>query len=905
MEIQTRVDGFRARVLIDFYFENDKDQQYEGTFKLRLPNGASPYFLAFGQSRFESVQQVKAPAKASFSPQGIMEERAQAWIEPKEARMVPRVTAARAYTETVHRRVDPALMEWAGAGVFNARIFPIQPRKLHRIVVGYDMNLSAIGDDLELRLPIPAGIPSASVDIDAQSSGKKPIVLSPRAEVVKLADRLLSHLENVSGEVVTLRVPGAAAASSISGSDAKTGSYFAARAVPNLPNTAGNQSPTRAVFAVDTSLSSNPDKFNVWLALLEATLNNNRDNISEFAVLFFNIDSHWYRPRFLKNSASNVEAMMTYARSLALEGATDLSTALSEATKPDWLHNNALPWSVFLLSDGAVTWGESEAFAMASKLAAPTVNALYAYRTGLSGSDNDMLDHLAREGGGAVFSVVGESEVQSASTAHTTRPWQIESVQIAGASDVLIAGRPRALFSGQRLLIAGRGKLEKGAYAELALRQGRAARILKVPLGQNVESPLAARAYGQLAVGQLEDFLGSTQGFAEAYARHFRVTGKTTSLLMLESEADYQRFGIQPQDDAGTVEQTRVSTLLANAIDQLASLLGDAKVSFLHANKRSLSADLATILQALPSRAFDVRPGQLSIKEHRKSSLPQAIVDQLARGKADYDALSVEAERRRQKLSASDGLKALSSLIELNPGDGVLARDVGFQAMEWGLPGHAYHLFRRVAHTRPYEPQSLWAMALALREAGKNDLALAYFELVLAGTWDARFGPFKRIVKLDYLHFLRERGKSLHPQMANLANKRLEELGASFGVETADLLVTIMWNTDNTDVDLHVVEPSGEEAYYSHPNTRSGGKLSQDVTQGYGPELFIHKRAPRGTYTVRAKYFASDSNRASARTKVYANVYQGWGSPQERVQRQVVTLEYGKEMHDIAKIKIP
>ena len=44
---------------------------------------------------------------------------------------------------------------------------------------------------------------------------------------------------------------------------------------------------SRAVFLVDTSLSSRPEKFNVWLDLLKATLQNNRKDLKQFAVLFF------------------------------------------------------------------------------------------------------------------------------------------------------------------------------------------------------------------------------------------------------------------------------------------------------------------------------------------------------------------------------------------------------------------------------------------------------------------------------------------------------------------------------------------------------------------------------------------------------------------------------------------
>ena len=42
------------------------------------------------------------------------------------------------------------------------------------------------------------------------------------------------------------------------------------------------------------------------------------------------------------------------------------------------------------------------------------------------------------------------------------------------------------------------------------------------------------------------------------------------------------------------------------------------------------------------------------------------------------------------------------------------------------------------------------------------------------------------------------------------------------------------WDADLTDMDLHVIEPSGEEAYYSHNRTRIGGMVSRDFTAGYG-----------------------------------------------------------------------
>src|SRR5206468_1465663 len=84
---------------------------------------------------------------------------------------------------------------------------------------------------------------------------------------------------------------------------------------------------------------------------------------------------------------------------------------------------------------------------------------LFAYSTGLAGTDTSTLVHLARDSGGAVFSVTGEAEVAKAATAHRARPWRLVGVDVTGASDILVAGNPTALFPGQTVTVTGRGQL--------------------------------------------------------------------------------------------------------------------------------------------------------------------------------------------------------------------------------------------------------------------------------------------------------------------------------------------------------------------------------------------------------------------------------------------------------------
>jgi hypothetical protein len=918
MQMNVQVEGFRARVVLDCYFVNDRDRSYEGTFQLRLPNEASPYFFAFGPMRAAIAEPLpfarpEVVRKVAVDPESLLQERAASWSDPQVARMVPKEKAAVAYGETVRRRVDPGLVEWAGAGIFNARVFPLAARTVHRIVIGYDVSLLPVGDDLELAVDVPENAKGAVVDLGVSAPANAVVEVAPSAPEAASGGKKFFRYEAPKERSITVRLKKAGALA-IAGSDPRTGDYFAASFRPDLGGQGDKsaQGADSALFLVDTSLSSNPDRFNVWLKMLEAILEGNRDVMKRFAVLFFNVETHWYKPAFLDNTKEQVSELMAHARGLSLEGATDLGAAFAEAAQPAWLSGQGpSAWDVFLLSDGASTWGEGDRFALSKKLGGGKARALYAYQTGMSGTDTTVLEHLTRESGGSLFSVVGEAEVPKAAMAHRSLPFQLVSVEVPGGSDLLLGGRPRALFPGQSLLLAGRGALGKDAEVTLTVSRGGQSKVVKTKLSAPIPSVLAPRAYGQIAVTQLEELGAATESLSTAYATYFRVTGQTCSLLLLESEADYQRHGIRPEDP-NAIRQSAASVVIDKTLAAIGSSLGDPKARFLAwlnglekmpGMTLRLPAGLREALGALPVSAFAVDAPALATKLHRASELPPDFLRFLSKHEVDYEVFTGEAERRRGAAGPADALKALSSMVEEKPGDSVLARDVGFSAVGWGFGGQAYHLFRRVAEARPFEPQTYRALAQALVAMNRIDLAIAYFEVGLTGRWDARFGDFHQILGMEYLHLLRRVALGeLKPGLREYALGRMSSLQNEITYGNADLVVMITWNTDNTDVDLHVTEPTGEECFYSHRHTAMGGDLTADVTRGYGPEMYVLPKAKSGKYQVRAHFYASDVNRASARTKVQALVFEDWGSPKERVTERTVTLEIGKQMHDIATV---
>lgn len=920
MQFQVRIDGFRARVVVDFHFRNPSTRQLEGTFQLRLPDGASPYFLAFGESVVEAGKPIVVGdtfftpdevRRMGVAPERIMADRTDRWRAPKEARLVVRAKAAHAYREVVSRRVDPALMEWSGAGVFAARVFPILGGKRHRIVLGYDVDLLQVGDGLEYRLDLPRGVANCTVDLNVAETRGLRVHTEPGCVARRDRSRRFFHFSNPVGPIV-VRLSGARSPV-LCGEDPATGPCFATRIRPQLVSVATAASDA-GIFLVDTSLSSNPEKFRVWLQVLRAILEENRSTMQRFGVLFFDIETHWWKPSFSENTERVVRELMEYCHGLALEGATNLERALREAARPRWLTKTeeAPPADLFLLSDGAATWGQRDPRRLSSLVRGGA--ALFAYRTGLGGTDGNVLELLTQASGGAVFSVAGQEEVAAAATAHRKRPARIRSIELRGTRDLLIAGRPGSLYPGQTLVLAGRGRPGPDARVVLDLEYGGTVTRHEVPLGQVVESDLTPRIYGQIAVAILEGLGRAARQQAAAYASHFRVTGNTCSLLMLESEEDYQRYGIRLEADTATVRKQPVAARAAQLEERLGATLESGRAAFeallLGLEEApgvdfTASESLRSLLAVLPERVFAVRCKPLRCASHESRALPGRVRQMLAGTALDASALEREAERRRKRYGAADALKALSSIVERRPGDVVVLRDLGFRAMVWGLGGHAFHLFRRVAQMRPYEPQTWRQMAHCLQSIGNTDLALVCFEVGMDAGWDARSGDFSRILAMDYLRLLRgiEAGQ-IATVMPRFAKGRFAELAKECPALQHDVVVQVAWNTDGTDVDLHVQEPTGEVCFYKNRKTKLGGGLTEDVTRGYGPEMYVLTKAEPGTYRILVDYFAEDQNRASTRSEVFVTVYRNWGRPGMSVERKTVTLERCKQRMTVAVVNV-
>lgn len=102
-----------------------------------------------------------------------------------------------------------------------------------------------------------------------------------------------------------------------------------------------------------------------------------------------------------------------------------------------------------------------------------------------------------------------------------------------------------------------------------------------------------------------------------------------------------------------------------------------------------------------------------------------------------------------------------------------------------------------------------------------------------------------------------------YSQMANNLNQiegtrsgDVQTTEAALGYGYGDVQATLIWN-NNADLDLHVIDPSGEEIWWHNKYSYSGGILDVDDINGYGPEniYWPQGEATNGNYEVYIHYY--------------------------------------------------
>lgn len=239
----------------------------------------------------------------------------------------------------------------------------------------------------------------------------------------------------------------------------------------------------------------------------------------------------------------------------------------------------------------------------------------------------------------------------------------------------------------------------------------------------------------------------------------------------------------------------------------------------------------------------------------------------------------------------AEAVQLVLSALELPTRNNQTLEIVADRLMRYGEPDRAIWLYERLLAAEDDRPQPRRTLALALAKRAETaapdraraDLARALSLLteVVMTPWNGAYDGIEMISLME--------ANRLIPRYRALGGDRLTLDPRLIALLDVDLRVVIEWYTEATDVDLWVDEPTGERAIYHNPRTAAGGRLSNDMTQGYGPEEYLIRRAVPGTFEVRANVFASDRINPNGAQRVTARIIRDFGRPTER--EEVVDIE--------------
>jgi uncharacterized protein YfaP (DUF2135 family) len=114
------------------------------------------------------------------------------------------------------------------------------------------------------------------------------------------------------------------------------------------------------------------------------------------------------------------------------------------------------------------------------------------------------------------------------------------------------------------------------------------------------------------------------------------------------------------------------------------------------------------------------------------------------------------------------------------------------------------------------------------------------------------------------------------------------------GQPEARLRIVLSWDTDATDLDLHVITPSGRHAWYGE-RVIAGGAIDIDVTTGYGPEIFASPAPEKGLYQVYVNYYGN-GEAAGDLTTARLTVISDEGTENEKRQEFTLPMRFAGEL---------
>ncbi len=577
--VDVRIVGNVARTQIEERFDNDENVELEGVYSFPIPPGAR---IASLQLKVDGRWEEGAFVSKEQGTQiwrGVMRNAAPRRAAPREEFI---------WVEGPWR--DPALLEWQQGGRFQLRIYPIPAHGSREIRLTYEETIAPFAGGRRYVYPLPYATDDSTevgeFAMNVQVRGAERAKLRGYEEGVEGQGESLrmarSHFQPSGDIIIDYEIPDGDAAlrawafegdavappplasresESVRATQAalvRDGRPYALFALRPERPPAATQTARDYVLVVDSSQSMVGERYERAIRLA-TTVAEEMDRSGRVTAVACDLTCQAMPGALQLPSETAAQNVERFLRELAPAGASNLAANLQQAAE---LARQAgggseRPLQLIYFGDGVATMGPSEAGSLGSEIEQNLRNQGVRLTTVGIGQDADsrMLANLARRGGGHYVPFVPGLATEGAALAvlETTYGESLESTVVELPRGVEGVGLERLanIRSGQELLIAARldqpqieGEVVlRGKLGDTAFEQRFAVSLRSTSARGNAFVP---RVWASEMIKALEDgdMHGDDDDTVIALSKGYGVMSRSTSLLVLESEAMFRAFGV-------------------------------------------------------------------------------------------------------------------------------------------------------------------------------------------------------------------------------------------------------------------------------------------------------------------------------------------------------------------------
>jgi len=848
------------------------------------------------------------------------------------------------FEKEVRKGVDPGLAEWVRGNTFRTRVYPVPARGSRTVMVRYIAELAqSRGESLyHLSFRYAAPVDDFSLRVEVDAAGRPPRVQrSPRANFAfnRWRSGYLAEIRLAKAnlkEDLTVSLPeGSFPAVLVERTGGGEHFFIASVPVPEKPKSAAPAVGKRLAVLWDASGSRGETGHQAEIDFLRLLFSRLSGTLTAVDLVLVRNDVS--APKRFPVQAGKAEDLLRELGAVNYDGGTQLGALGPLPERPDLY---------LLFSDGNSNFGKGEPAPFKAPLFAFSADSL---------ADHAFLQYLASTNSGRYLNL-RRSDAAAAVEAVLLPGFGLIGAEAAGASD-LISATP--FPASHRMWLVGK---VTAASAIVTLKFGWAGRVtatreLKISQQDAAEGGLVETYWAQKKIERL--LMRRDKNKEEILKTGIRYSLATpeTSLLVLETLDQYLEHTVRPPvswpemraqyDQALEAREKEEKKDREDKINRVLEMWKarvewwgqkfDYPENFKYKEAEEKTAamreEIASVgieggvaggVEGAPMPAAPVEMSRMAGPEKKADASaasepgvalapwdPQTpYIKELK--KADAAVLWKAYLEQRQKFGHSPaffldcadfffnrkdsrtGLQVLSNLAELELENPALLRVLGHRLRQLGLFELSAPIFEEVLRLRPEEPQSLRDLALALAERKEYRRAVELLYRVVLGEWD-RFDEIELIALMELNRTMAAAGRAGISDFA--VDPRLVKL------LDLDLRIVLTWDADLTDMDLWVVEPSGEKAYYGHNRTTIGGLVSRDFTQGYGPEEYLLKKAMLGTYKVQTNFYGSQAQTLIGAVTLQVDIYTNYGRPNEKKKSLTLRLTEKKETFTVGEVE--